>query len=115
MASSQELVALPMGHVGVIGERINPTGKKLMKEALRTGNHDYVMGEALKQAEAGAQILDVNAGLPEIDEAATLDQLVTELQGVTRLPLQIDSADPVAVENVVRKYPGKPLINSTNG
>ena len=115
VASSQELVALPMGHVGVIGERINPTGKKLMKEALRTGNHDYVMGEALKQAEAGAQILDVNAGLPEIDEAATLDQLVTELQGVTRLPLQIDSADPVAVENVVRKYPGKPLINSTNG
>ena len=115
VASSQELVALPMGHVGVIGERINPTGKKLMKEALRTGNHDYVMGEALKQAEAGAQILDVNAGLPEIDEAATLDQLVTELQGVTRLPLQIDSADPAAVENVVRKYPGKPLINSTNG
>ena len=115
VASSQELFAMPMGHVGVIGERINPTGKKRMKEALRTGNHDYVMGEALKQAEAGAQILDVNAGLPEIDEAAVLDQLVVELQGVTRLPLQIDSADPAAVENVVRKYPGKPLINSTNG
>ena len=115
VASSQELFAMPMGHVGVIGERINPTGKKRMKEALRTGNHDYVMGEALKQADAGAQILDVNAGLPEIDEAAVLDQLVVELQGVPRLPLQIDSADPVAVENVVRKYPGKPLINSTNG
>ena len=115
VASAQGMLALPMGHVGVIGERINPTGKRLMKEALRSGNHDYVMGEALKQERAGAQVLDVNAGLPEIDERATMVRLVAELQGVTTLPLQIDSATPEVIEAAVRSYPGKPLINSTNG
>ena len=115
VASAQKLVALAPGDVGVIGERINPTGKKKLKEALRTSNYDYVMGEAIAQEEAGAQILDVNAGLPEIDEKATLVRLVEDLQGVTTLPLQIDSADPEAIEAAVRIYPGKPIINSTNG
>ena len=115
VASAQGLLTLPAGHVGVIGERINPTGKRLMKEALRSGNHDYVMGEALKQERAGAQVLDVNVGLPEIDERATMVRLVAELQGVTTLPLQIDSATPEVIEAAVRSYPGKPLINSTNG
>ena len=101
--------------MGVIGERINPTGKKRLKEALRTGDLDYVMGEAVAQAKAGAEVLDVNAGLPEIDEPATIVRLVEELQGATTLPLQIDSADPVAIEAAVRVYPGKPIINSTNG
>ena len=115
VASAQGMLALPMGHVGVIGERINPTGKRRMKEALRSGNHDYVMGEAIKQERAGAQVLDVNCGLPEIDERATMVRLVSELQGVTTLPLQIDSATPEVIEAAVRSYPGKPLINSTNG
>ena len=115
VCSAQELVQLPEGYVGVIGERINPTGKKRLKEALRTGNHDYVMGEAISQANAGAQILDVNAGLPEIDERAVLSDLVRELQGVTTLPLQIDSTDVAAIEAAVRPYPGKPIVNSTNG
>ena len=115
VTSAQQVTALAMGEVGVIGERINPTGKKRLKEALRSGNHDYVMGEAVSQQEAGAQILDVNAGLPEIDEQATLVRLVSELSGVTTLPLQIDSSDPEAVEAAVRSYPGKALINSCNG
>ena len=114
-ASSQELCALPMGHVGVIGERINPTGKKRMKEALRSGDYDYVMGLAIEQTEAGAQILDVNAGLPEIDETATLKRLMADLSGVTSLPLQVDSAVPETIEAAVRGYAGKPMINSTNG
>lgn len=115
VAGPQRLVSLAPGQVGVIGERINPTGKKKMKEALRSGNHDYVMGEAISQTEAGAQILDVNAGLPEIDECEVMVQLVSELQGVTTLPLQIDAADPDVIEAAVRSYPGKALINSTNG
>ena len=115
VAGPQQLCSLRMGQVGVIGERINPTGKKKMKEALRTGNHDYVMGEAIAQTEAGAQMLDVNAGLPEIDERATMVELVAELQGVSMLPLQIDASDPDVIEAAVRSYPGKALINSTNG
>ncbi len=115
VAGPQQISSLRMGQVGVIGERINPTGKKKMKEALRSGNHDYVMGEAIAQTEAGAQILDVNAGLPEIDERAVMVELVAELQGVTTLPLQIDASDPDVIEAAVRSYPGKALINSTNG
>ena len=115
VASSQELCALGAGDVGVIGERINPTGKRRMKEALRSGNLDYVMGLAIEQTEAGAQILDVNAGLPEIDERATMLRLVDDLPGVTGLPLQIDSAVPATVEAAVRRYAGKALVNSTNG
>lgn len=115
VTSAQQLFSLAMGEVGVIGERINPTGKKHLKEALRTRNYDYIMGEAIRQEQAGAQILDVNAGLPEIDETATIVRLVEDLQGVTTLPLQIDSADPATIEAAVRMYPGKPVINSTNG
>lgn len=115
VTSAQLLFSLETGQVGVIGERINPTGKKRLKEALRTSNFDYVMGEAINQQSAGAQILDVNAGLPEIDEPATMVRLVEDLQGVTTLPLQIDSVDPLAIEAAVRVYPGKPIINSTSG
>ena len=101
--------------VATIGERINPTGKKKLKAALREGNLDYVLGEAISQTEAGADALDVNAGLPEIDEAATIVSLLGKIQGVSPLPLQIDSSDPVAVEAAVRVYSGKPIINSVNG
>ena len=115
VAGPQRLVALAPGEVGVIGERINPTGKRKMKEALRSGNHDHVIAEAMAQERSGAQILDVNAGLPEIDERAVMRRLVSELLSVTTLPLQIDSSDPAVVEAAVRSYPGKALINSVNG
>ena len=103
------------GRTTVIGERINPTGKKKLKEALRTGDFEYVTREALAQSAAGADVLDVNAGLPDIDEAATLARMIDEVQTVTDLPLQIDSADPEAVERAARRYRGKPIINSVNG
>ena len=115
VAGPQRLVALAPGQAGVIGERINPTGKRKMREALRSGNHDHVIAEAMAQERAGAQILDVNAGLPEIDERAVMRRLVSELLSVTTLPLQIDSSDPAVVEAAVRSYPGKALINSVNG
>lgn len=115
ITSAQRMVALQGRDVAVIGERINPTGKKKLKEALREGNVDYVLNEAIGQTEAGADLLDVNAGLPEIDEAAMLVDLVGKIQAVTDLPLQIDSSDPAAVEAAVRVYAGKPLINSVNG
>ena len=111
----QRLTALAPGEVGVIGERINPTGKRRMKEALRSGNHDHVVAAAIAQERAGAQILDVNAGLPEIDERAVMCRLVEELLGVTTLPLQIDASDPAVIEAAVRGYPGKPLVNSVSG
>ena len=98
-----------------IGERINPTGKKRLKEALRTGDFDYIINEAIAQTEAGADILDVNAGLPERDKRPCWSIWSAEIQGVTGLPLQIDSSDPEAVEAAVRVYAGKPIINSVNG
>ena len=115
VASARKHIALDAGQVGVIGERINPTGKKKLKEALRNADYDYIMAEAIAQERAGAEILDVNAGLPEIDERATLVHLVEELSGITSLPLQIDSTDPAAIEAAVRIYSGKPIINSCNG
>lgn len=99
----------------IIGERINPTGKKKLKEALRSGDIDYVIDEALNQQDCGADVLDVNAGLPDIDEKEVLCSLVREIQAVTNLPLQIDSSDAQAVEGAVRIYNGKPIINSVNG
>jgi len=99
----------------LIGERINPTGKKRFKQALTEGDMDYILNEGLTQAEAGAHILDVNVGLPGIDEAAVLTNAVCRLQEVCDLPLQIDTADPVAMESALRRYNGKPLINSVNG
>lgn len=101
--------------VHVIGERINPTGKKVLKEKLREGAFDYIIGEAITQTQNGADMLDVNTGLPEIDEAATLVRAVQEIQAVSNLPLQIDSSDPKAIERAVRCYNGKPVINSVNG
>ena len=99
----------------LIGERINPTGKKRLKEALRAHELDYIFNEGIKQQGAGAQVLDVNVGLPEIDEPAMLCEVVYELQAIIDLPLQIDTSDPVAMERALRIYNGKPLINSVNG
>ena len=99
----------------LIGERINPTGKKRFKEALKAGDMDYILREGLAQAEAGVHILDVNVGLPEIDEVTMLQNAVCRLQEVTDLPLQIDTSDPVAMEAALRRYNGKAMINSVNG
>lgn len=107
--------AVPIDRVRVIGERINPTGKKLMKEALRRGDVDYMLGQALAQTEAGANILDVNVGLPEIDEADMMVRTVKALQGVTDAPLQLDSTDPKVLERALRVYCGKAIVNSVNG
>lgn len=99
----------------VIGERINPTGKKLFKEALRNNDIDYVIKEGLAQQDKGAHILDVNVGLPEIDEVKWLKDAVYNLQSVLPLPLQLDSSDPLALEAAMRIYNGKPMVNSVNG
>ena len=99
----------------LIGERINPTGKKRFKEALRSGDVDYILNEGINQEEKGVHILDVNVGLPEIDEAQMLRRVVCELQAVTSLPLQIDTSDPLAMEAALRRYNGKAMINSVNG
>lgn len=99
----------------LIGERINPTGKKLFKEALRNGDIDYILNEGLKQQEKGVDILDVNVGLPEIDEEAMLQKVCFELQAIIDLPLQIDTTDVKAMETALRHYNGKPMINSVNG
>ncbi len=99
----------------LIGERINPTGKKRLKEALRNREIDYLLSEGIAQEEKGAKILDVNVGLPEIDEKEMLTRAISELQAVIDLPLQIDTADPVAMEAAMRRYNGKAMINSVNG
>ncbi len=99
----------------LIGERINPTGKKRFKEALRNNDLEYILGEGVAQQDAGADILDVNVGLPEIDEEAMMVRVVSELQAVSDLPLQLDTVDPKAMESAMRVYNGKPLVNSVNG
>lgn len=99
----------------LIGERINPTGKKKIKEALRNQDYNYILTEGIKQADAGVQMLDVNAGLPEIDETAAMTEIVCQLQAVTDLPLQLDTTNAAALEQAMRIYNGKPLINSVNG
>lgn len=101
--------------ITVVGERINPTGKKRLQQALREGDSAYPCAQAVAQAEAGAEVLDVNAGLPGIDEAATLERLVRDLQAVTDLPLQLDSSNPEALSRALRIYNGKPIVNSVNG
>jgi 5-methyltetrahydrofolate--homocysteine methyltransferase len=103
------------GRTVVIGERLNPTGKKRMKQALRDGETEYLLSEATAQMEAGADVLDVNVGLPELDEPAVLKQVTQAVQGVTGAPLQLDTADPAALESALRAYVGKPIINSVNG
>lgn len=99
----------------IIGERINPTGKKLFKEALKRGDIDYILGQAIEQINAGADILDVNVGLPDIDEKEMMVKVVKALQGVTDLPLQLDSTRPDVLEAALRVYNGKPIVNSVNG
>ena len=99
----------------VIGERINPTGKKKFQAALREHSIDYILGQGIEQEQSGAQILDVNVGLPDIDEPAMMREVVTGLQSISGLPLQIDTSDPVALETALRYYNGKPMINSVNG
>lgn len=99
----------------IIGERINPTGKKQLRKALEEGDMAYVLNEAIAQEECGAEVLDVNVGTPGVDEPALLAQAVQELQAVTDLPLQLDTADPAAMERALRVYNGKAMINSVNG
>jgi len=99
----------------IIGERINPTGKKRFKQALLEKDVAYVLSEAIAQEQNGAHVLDVNVGLPELDERVELPKYVQELQAVTDLPLQIDTSDFAAMERAMRVYNGKPLVNSVNG
>ncbi len=99
----------------IVGERINPTGKKKLKEALRNKELSYILSEAVAQQDKGAKVLDINVGLPEIDEVKILTDVVKEVQSVSDLPLQLDSSDPVALEKAMRIYNGKPMINSVNG
>ena len=110
-----QAVALDGKDPVIIGERINPTGKKKLQAALREGDTGYVLNEAFKQEEAGAHILDVNVGLPGLDEPAVLTKMVEAIQEVTGLPLQLDTSNPEAMERALRRYNGKPLINSVNG
>lgn len=99
----------------IIGERINPTGKKLFKEALRNNDLDYILTQGIEQVNAGADILDVNVGLPEIDEEKMMVRAVKGLQGVVDVPLQLDSTIPQVLESALRVYSGKPIVNSVNG
>ena len=116
VTSAQRAVVLPRGsrNVACVGERINPTGKPRLKEALRAQNMDYLVSQAISQAEQGADLLDVNLGLPEVDEPALFPRAVEALQGACPLPLMIDSSDPAAIEAGVRAYAGKPIVNSVN-
>ena len=101
--------------ITVVGERINPTGKKRFQQALRDGDMNYILEQAVSQAEAGAQILDVNVGAPGVDEPARMEQVVKALQSVVSLPLQLDSSHAEALERGLRVYNGKPIVNSVNG
>lgn len=114
VASYSKTVVLGRGPV-IVGERINPTGKKKFKEALRNGDINYILGEAFAQRDAGAHILDVNVGLPEIDECAAMEKAVKAISSAVNLPLQIDSSDPATIERALRIYNGKPMVNSVNG
>ena len=107
--------AVELQGVRVIGERINPTGKKRFQQALREGDMGYILERGLEQQDAGADILDVNVGLPGIDESAMMTRVVKALQGVVDLPLQIDSSDPTAIEAGLRAVNGKAIVNSVNG
>jgi len=115
VTSGSRCVEIPFDDTIVIGERINPTGKKKLKQALTDGDVAYVLREAVAQAEAGAHVLDVNTGVPGIDETAVLGDVIEAVQGVTDLPLQIDTSSPAALARALRLYNGKPLVNSVNG
>ena len=108
--------AVELGDIPVmIGERINPTGKSKFKQALKEHNLDYILKEAVRQEERGAHILDVNVGLPDIDEVSMMEEAVTEIQSITNLPLQIDTVNGKALEAAMRIYNGKPMVNSVSG
>ncbi len=115
ISSGTHALEIPFDDTLVIGERINPTGKKRLKQALTEGDTAYVLREAVAQAEAGAAVLDVNVGVPGLDEPSVLERTVAAVQGVTDLPLQIDTSDPVALDRALRHYNGKALVNSVNG
>ncbi|MCR5753050.1 MAG: homocysteine S-methyltransferase family protein, partial [Kiritimatiellae bacterium] len=115
VTSGSRAVEISLSDTVVIGERINPTGKKKLKAALTEGDVAYVLREAVSQADAGAHILDVNVGVPGLDEPAVLDSTIQAVQSVTDLPLQIDTSDPKALERALRHYNGKALVNSVNG
>ena len=115
ISSGTHALEIPLDDTIIIGERINPTGKKRLKAALAEGDTAYVLREAVSQAEAGAAVLDVNTGVPGLDEAAVLDRTVQAVQGVVDLPIQIDTSDPVALDRTLRHYNGKALVNSVNG
>ena len=114
ISSYSRCVELPLDDSLIIGERINPTGKKKLKEAYKSGDTGYILREAIAQADAGAHILDVNAGVPGIDEPSVLRATVEAIQSVTDVPLQIDTSDPKALEAALRHYNGKAMINSVN-
>ena len=99
----------------IIGERINPTGKKRFKQALKEHDLDYILREGITQQDQGAHILDVNVGLPDIDEPALMEEVVQELQSVVNIPLQIDTVDEKAMEKALRIYNGKAMVNSVSG
>ncbi|MBE6837463.1 MAG: homocysteine methyltransferase [Ruminococcus sp.] len=99
----------------IIGERINPTGKKLFKQALIDHNIDYILSQAIEQTTAGAEILDVNVGLPDINETEMMIEVLKAVQGITDVPLQIDTTNPETLEKALRYYNGKPIVNSVNG
>ncbi len=106
---------LTIDGITVVGERINPTGKKRFQQALREGDMNYILEQAVSQVEAGAQVLDVNVGAPGVDEPAVMEQVVKALQSVVSLPLQLDSSHADALERGLRVYNGKPIVNSVNG
>lgn len=113
ICSSTDVVTVD--HVTVIGERINPTGKKRLKQALLEKDFDYILNQAIEQIDAGAEILDVNVGVPSLDDVGMLPEVIKKLQSVTGLPLQIDSSNPKAIEAALRVYNGKAIVNSVNG
>ena len=115
ICSYSTCVTLPLDDSLLIGERINPTGKKKLREAYKSGDTGYILREAIAQVDAGAHVLDVNAGVPGIDEPTVLQNTVEAIQGVTDIPLQIDTSDPKALEAALRHYNGKALVNSVNG
>lgn len=115
VTSGVRSVEIPFNDSIIIGERINPTGKKKLREAYKAGDMAYILREAVAQVDAGSHILDVNAGVPGIDEASTLEATIEAIQSVVNVPLQIDTADPIAMERAMRRYNGKCLVNSVNG
>ncbi len=114
-ASYTEVFDIGKARPALIGERLNPTGKKRLKEALKSGDQDYLLRVALDEEREGADILDVNVGIPEVEETRVLPALVSALQGVTSLPLEIDTADPRAMEAALRIYHGRAILNSVSG